>query len=110
MRTVLVKQHRTARSAPPVDLPQGVGDAEHLVIRLRRVEGQVRGLQRLVQEDRDCIEILTQVAAATKALEAVAMSLLETHLYRCVEQARRSAGDCGPVLQEAAAAVRRLVR
>ena len=55
--------------------------------RLRRVEGQVRGLQRMVEEDKYCIDILTQVSAVTRALESVALGLLEDHLGHCVAQA-----------------------
>ncbi len=63
--------------------------------RLRRVEGQVRGLQRMVDEDRYCIDILEQVSAATKALQAVALELLDDHLAHCVSDAvrRRRRGD-----------------
>ena len=84
--------------------------AEHLA-RLRRIEGQIRGLQRMVESDTYCIDVLTQVSAATKALEAVALGLLEEHLRHCVAQA---AADGGPVadekLAEASAAIARLVR
>ena len=61
--------------------------------RLRRIEGQVRGLQRMIEEDQYCIDILTQVAAATKALQAVALGLLEEHLGHCVAQAVAEGGD-----------------
>lgn len=79
--------------------------------RLRRVEGQVRGLQRMVAEDKYCIDVLTQVSAATRALQSVALGLLSDHLAHCVTQA---AADGGPAaqekLQEATAAIARLVR
>jgi CsoR family transcriptional regulator, copper-sensing transcriptional repressor len=79
--------------------------------RLRRVEGQVRGLQRMVDEDRYCIEILEQVAAATKALQAVALELLDDHLAHCVSDAARSGGDeATEKLGEVSAAIGRLVR
>jgi DNA-binding FrmR family transcriptional regulator len=79
--------------------------------RLRRVEGQVRGLQRMVDEDTYCIDVLTQIAAATKALEAVALGLLEEHLRHCVAEAIGSGGpEADAKITEAAAAVRRLVR
>jgi DNA-binding FrmR family transcriptional regulator len=61
--------------------------------RLRRVEGQVRGLQRMVESDTDCIDVLTQVSAATKALQAVALSLLDDHLAHCVSDAVREGGE-----------------
>ena len=61
--------------------------------RLRRIEGQVRGLQRMVDEDTYCIDVLTQVAAVTKALQGVALGLLDDHLRHCVTEAVRSGGD-----------------
>ncbi len=79
--------------------------------RLRRIEGQVRGLQRLVEEDAYCIDVLTQVSAATKALQAVALELLDDHLSHCVMEAVASGGDdAQQKVAEASAAVARLVR
>src|SRR5262245_21215954 len=63
------------------------GHKEDYLQRLRRIEGQVRGLQRMVEEDKYCIDILTQVSAATKALQSVALGLMEDHLAHCVTQA-----------------------
>jgi DNA-binding FrmR family transcriptional regulator len=84
---------------------------DDLLKRLRRVEGQVRGLQRMVEEDTYCIDVLTQISAATKALEAVALGLLEDHLHHCVAEAVAAGGPEGDEkITEAAAAVRRLVR
>jgi DNA-binding FrmR family transcriptional regulator len=78
--------------------------------RLRRIEGQVRGLQRMVEEEQYCIDILTQVSAATKALHAVSLSLLDEHLGHCVVEAARAGGPEAEVkLQEASDAIRRLV-
>jgi DNA-binding FrmR family transcriptional regulator len=77
--------------------------------RLRRIEGQVRGLQRMVEDDTYCIDVLTQISAATKALEAVALGLLEDHLRHCVAAAVADGGG-EEKITEAAAAVRRLVR
>ncbi|MCX5358095.1 metal-sensitive transcriptional regulator [Streptomyces sp. NBC_00124] len=78
--------------------------------RLRRVEGQVRGLQRLVQEDKYCIDVLTQVAATTKALQAVAMQLLEDHLAHCVREAVVAGGDeAQDKVAEATQAIARLM-
>jgi DNA-binding FrmR family transcriptional regulator len=82
---------------------------EHLK-RLRRIEGQVRGLQRMVEEDKYCIDILTQISAATKALESVALSLLDEHLHHCVAQAVESGNDVDEKIAEASAAIGRLVR
>ncbi|GAA4045360.1 metal-sensitive transcriptional regulator [Agromyces indicus] len=88
-----------------------VANKEELLNRLRRAEGQVRGIQRMVDEDVYCIDILTQVSAATKALETVALSLLDDHLSHCVTEA---SAEGGPVadekLREASAAIARLVR
>src|SRR5215218_403576 len=79
--------------------------------RLRRIEGQVRGLQRMVEADTYCIDVLTQVSAATKALEAVALSLLEEHLGHCVAGAIQAGGqDAEYKVKEASAAIARLVR
>ncbi len=79
--------------------------------RLRRVEGQVRGLQRMVEEDKYCIDVLTQVSAATKALQAFSLSLLEEHLGGCVVEAARQGGDQADIkVKEASAAIARLVR
>lgn len=82
-----------------------------LLNRLRRVEGQVRGLQRMVENDEYCIDILTQVSAATRALEAVALQLLDGHLRHCVTEAAAAGHpDVDDKITEASEAVRRLVR
>jgi DNA-binding FrmR family transcriptional regulator len=79
--------------------------------RLRRIEGQIRGLQRMVEEDTYCIDVLTQVSAATKALESVALLLLEEHLGHCVTHAIHAGGDeADEKIKEASAAIARLVR
>ena len=79
--------------------------------RLRRVEGQVRGLQRMVEEDKYCIDILTQVSAATKALQSFSLELLEEHLAHCVvEAAQRGGPDAEEKVREASDAIARLVR
>ncbi|GJF28162.1 hypothetical protein KNE206_08620 [Kitasatospora sp. NE20-6] len=83
---------------------------EHLK-RLRRIEGQVRGLQRMVDEDVYCIDILTQVSAGTKALQAFALSLLEEHLRHCVAAAAEQGGaELDGKVAEATAAIARLLR
>ncbi|PRX97176.1 metal-sensitive transcriptional regulator [Allonocardiopsis opalescens] len=83
---------------------------QHLA-RLRRVEGQIRGLQRMVDEDAYCIDILTQVSAATKALQAVALGLLDEHLKHCVADAMAGGGaEAEAKVQEASAAIARLVK
>jgi DNA-binding FrmR family transcriptional regulator len=79
--------------------------------RLRRIEGQVRGLQRMVEQDKYCIDILTQVSAATRALESVALGLLEEHLGHCVAQAIAEGGESAEdKIREASDAIARLVR
>jgi len=79
--------------------------------RLRRIEGQIRGLQRMVEDDKYCIDILTQVAAATKALQSVALGLLEEHLSHCVVDAVAEGGDTATAkVREASDAIARLVR
>jgi DNA-binding FrmR family transcriptional regulator len=79
--------------------------------RLRRIEGQARGLQRMVEEDKYCIDILTQVSAMTKALQSVAIGLLEDHLGHCVAQAAAEGGDtASEKVREASEAIARLVR
>ncbi len=79
--------------------------------RLRRIEGQIRGLQRMIDEDTYCIDVLTQVAAVTKALQAVSLSLLEDHMNHCVVDAARSGEDEGRAkVTEALDAITRLVR
>jgi CsoR family transcriptional regulator, copper-sensing transcriptional repressor len=79
--------------------------------RLRRIEGQVRGLQRMVEEDRYCINILEQVSATTRALQSVALELLDDHLAHCVADAVQAGGAGGTAkLNEASAAIGRLVR
>jgi len=86
-------------------------DKDAYLKRLRRIEGQVRGLQRMVEEDVYCIDVLTQVSAVTRALQAVALGLLEDHLGHCVTQAVEAGGpEAREKVREAAAAVSRLVR
>jgi CsoR family transcriptional regulator, copper-sensing transcriptional repressor len=79
--------------------------------RLRRIEGQVRGIARMVEQDQYCIDVLTQVSAATKALQAVALGLLDEHLGHCVVDAVAAGGDERDAkLKEASDAIARLVR
>ncbi|WP_405142064.1 metal-sensitive transcriptional regulator [Sphaerisporangium sp. NBC_01403] len=79
--------------------------------RLRRIEGQARGLQRMVEEDKYCIDILTQVSAANRALRSFALALLEEHLAHCVADATAKGGpEAEAKLKEASDAIARLVR
>ncbi len=87
------------------------GNKDDLQQRLRRIEGQVRGIARMVDEDKYCIDILTQVSAATKALETVALSLLGDHLRHCVAEASAEGGQvAAEKIREANDAIARLVR
>lgn len=84
---------------------------DDLLQRLRRVEGQVRGIGRMVESDEYCIDVLTQVSAATKALESVALALLGDHLSHCVAEAAAEGGTvAAEKIREANAAIARLVR
>jgi DNA-binding FrmR family transcriptional regulator len=86
-------------------------DKAAVLKRLRRIEGQIRGLQRMVDEDTYCIDVLTQISAATKALQSVALELLDDHLDHCVREAVASGGpDADAKVAEAQAAIARLVR
>ena len=79
--------------------------------RLRRIEGQARGLQRVVEDEKYCIDILTQVSAMTKALQSVALALVEEHLSHCVVQAAQAGGrEADEEVREASEAIARLVR
>lgn len=79
--------------------------------RLRRIEGQVRGLQRMIENDEYCIDVLTQISAATRALQAVSLALLDEHLRHCVSQAVTAGGQpAEDKIREASQAIARLVR
>ncbi|HEY3503975.1 MAG TPA: metal-sensitive transcriptional regulator [Actinocatenispora sp.] len=86
-------------------------DKKALLARLRRIEGQVRGVARMVDEDEYCIDILTQISAATRALQGVALGLLDGHLSHCVAEATAKGGEeADAKVKEASAAIARLVR
>ena len=86
-------------------------DKDAYLKRMRRIEGQIRGIAKMIEGDQYCIDVLTQVSAATKALEAVALGLLEEHLRHCVAQAAAQGGEVADAkLTEAHAAIARLVR
>ncbi|MBE7324874.1 metal-sensitive transcriptional regulator [Nocardioides sp. Y6] len=88
-----------------------LGDKAAHLARLKRIEGQVRGLHRMVDEENYCIDVLTQVSAVTKALESVSLALLAEHMEHCVVEAAR-AGDeqAGVKIDEVMAAIARLVK
>jgi DNA-binding FrmR family transcriptional regulator len=100
---------RTGKGLVPV---YGYGENKDAMLkRLRRVEGQVRGLARMVESDAYCIDILTQVSATTRALQAVALGLLDDHLGHCVTDAIAAGGPgAEEKVAEASAAIARLVR
>ena len=88
-----------------------IADKGGYLRRLRRIEGQARGLQGMVESEQYCIDILTQVSAMTSALQSVALGLLDDHLAHCVADAVAAGGDEAQAkLQEASAAIARLVR
>ena len=92
-------------------VPGYSGNHATVLARLRRIEGQVRGLQQMIEDDRYCIDILTQVAAATKALQGVALALLDDHLRHCMAEAVAQGGaDAVEKVSEASAAIHRLVK
>jgi DNA-binding FrmR family transcriptional regulator len=85
---------------------------DEVLARMRRIEGQTRGITQMVENDRYCIDVLTQIAAINKALQAVAVGLLDEHLHHCVVEAVESgdADERARKLTEATAAIQRLVR
>ncbi|MFD4369244.1 metal-sensitive transcriptional regulator [Rhodococcus sp. NPDC058521] len=88
-----------------------ISGKEDYLKRLRRIEGQSRGLQKMVEDEKYCIDILTQVSAMTKALQAVALGLLEDHLSHCVVNAAVAGGpEADEKIKEATDAIARLVR
>ncbi|PWD50970.1 transcriptional regulator [Serinibacter arcticus] len=92
-------------------MPGYSGTKDDYARRMRRIEGQVRGIARMIDEDAYCIDVLTQVAAVTKALQAVSLGLVEDHLGHCVVDAARTSDEDGRAkVREAADAIARLVR
>lgn len=88
-----------------------IADKSRYLARLRRIEGQVRGVHRMIDEDQYCIDILTQISALTSALENVALGLLEDHIKHCVVDAAARGGDEGEAkIKEATQAIARLVK
>ena len=86
-------------------------EKDALLKRLRRIEGQVAGIRKMVEDDRYCIDVITQVAAVTSALQAASLKLLDSHLAGCVVQAAREGGpEADAKMSEASDAIARLVR
>ena len=91
--------------------PGYAGSKDEHLKRLARIEGQVRGIARMVEQDKYCIDVLTQVSAATKALQAVALGLLDEHMGHCLVHAVQAGGQERDIkLKEASDAIARLVR
>ncbi|HIV56783.1 MAG TPA: metal-sensitive transcriptional regulator [Candidatus Stackebrandtia faecavium] len=88
-----------------------MSDKDRYLARLKRIEGQARGIHRMVDEDTYCIDILTQISALTSALENVALGLLEDHLKHCVVDAAQQGGpEAEAKIKEATEAITRLVK
>jgi CsoR family transcriptional regulator, copper-sensing transcriptional repressor len=86
-------------------------DKTAVLARLKKIEGQVRGVEKMVQDDRYCIDVLQQISAATRALQSVALHLLDEHLSHCVAEAVKAGGAQKELkLQEASQAIARLVK
>ncbi|MEP6814307.1 MAG: metal-sensitive transcriptional regulator [Marmoricola sp.] len=105
------RSDNVAATGSPATPPGYLNRKDDYLKRLRRIEGQARGLQRMVEEEQYCIDILTQVSAMTKALQSVSLGLLEEHLSHCVLEAARAGGDEADIkIREASDAIGRLVR
>ncbi len=85
-------------------------DKDDYLVRLRRIEGQVRGLQRMVDDDKYCIDILTQISSVNSALKQVALALLGDHIRHCVVEDGKNTSKHGDMVTEATAAIARLVK
>lgn len=103
--------HASNESAAPDVTPGYLHRKDSHLRRLRRIEGQVKGISRMVDQDAYCVDVLTQVSAATKALQAVALELLDEHMAHCVADAARNGGtDIEVKLKEVNEAMARLLR
>ncbi|TFD04527.1 MULTISPECIES: metal-sensitive transcriptional regulator [unclassified Cryobacterium] len=102
----------TGATTEPCHTTHGyIGDKSQYLARLKRIEGQARGIHRMVDEETYCIDILTQISALTKALEGVALGLLDDHLKHCVVDAAKLGGEQADIkIKEASDAIARLVR
>ncbi|MFN8106353.1 MAG: metal-sensitive transcriptional regulator [Nocardioidaceae bacterium] len=88
-----------------------ISDKARYLARLKRIEGQARGIHKMIDEDKYCIDILTQISALTKALESVGLGLLDDHLKHCVVDAAKQGGEAADAkIAEASAAIARMVR
>lgn len=102
----------TTEATPHTEAPHGyISDKARYLARLKRIEGQARGIHRMVDEDTYCIDILTQISALTSALENVALGLLDDHLKHCVVGAAKAGGpEAEQKINEASQAIARLVK
>ena len=100
---------RRASKAPPAHPLVARTERAALAKRLRRIEGQIRGIGKMIDEDRYCIDVLTQVSAVQAALDALALQLLEHHLHGCVQHAVKS-GDGDRAIEEALGVIRKFAR
>ena len=97
--------------APPRSARGYASGKEDYLRRLRKIEGQVRGLQKMIEADAWCPDVVTQVASATRALQEVAVGLLNDHLHHCVrDAARRSEAEAGQALDEVTGTIRQVIR
>ena len=96
---------------PPIPTHGYSLSKDDYLVRLRRIEGQVRGLQRLIDDDTYCIDVLTQISSVTKALQGVGVGLLDEHIRHCVRGAVQEDGAAGAAkIEEAVTAIERLLR
>lgn len=101
----------THGKVPPLPMVGYSLSKDDYLRRLRRIEGQVRGLQRMIDEDVYCIDVLTQISSVTKALQGVGIGLVDEHLRHCVKDAVTASDEAGDAkIKEATAAVARLLR
>lgn len=98
------------KDRPMTTIRPGPGSRDDVRVRLARIEGQVRGIARMVEQDKYCIDVLTQVSAVTRALQCVALALLEDHMRHCLGPAGAGGAEHDAKLKEASAAIARLVR
>ena len=102
---------RCASRVPPTPMAGYSMSKDDYQTRLRRIEGQIRGLQRLIDEDTYCIDVLTQITSVTKALQGVGLGLLDEHIRHCVRDAIDESDEAGDAkIDEATAAIARLLR
>jgi DNA-binding FrmR family transcriptional regulator len=105
---MMLEQMATSKQAPPAPTRGYTATKDQLTKRLRRVEGQIRGIESMVEEDRYCIDVLTQIGAAQAALDKVALGLIDQHASHCVTQAEGKEREAKT--EELMAAVARLMR